>query len=51
MSLSGASDRNGSVVRIGDNRYGSREDYDSTAKEQTLAKAREGDKITVNDKK
>lgn len=42
-SISGANDREGTVVRIGDNRYGTREMYDDAEMKKTRDYYRAGD--------
>ena len=48
-SLSGASVRNGTTIKIGDNRYGMREAYDPIVDAATKTYYREGDKLVVKD--
>jgi hypothetical protein len=48
-SLSGATVRNGTTVKIGDNRYGLREAYDLRVDAATKTYYREGDKLVVKE--
>ena len=45
-SISGADDRQGTVVRIGDNRYGTREMYDDAEMKKTRDYYRAGDEAS-----
>jgi hypothetical protein len=50
-TLSGAEARKGTTVRIGDNRYGLREEYDPSVKRDTLEHYRSGDNLTIKEVK
>ena len=50
-TLSGADAREGKAVRIGDNRYGLREEYDPQTKRETLEYYRTGHNLTVKEVK
>jgi predicted small metal-binding protein len=50
-TLSGAEARNGKTIRIGDNRYGLREEYDPEVKRETLEHYRTGHNLTVTEVK
>lgn len=50
-SLSGVNMRNGTTVKIGDNRYGMREAYDPKVDAATKTYYREGDKLVVKEVK
>ncbi len=46
-SISGASERQGSTIKIGDNRYGMREAYDPEVDKATKEFYRKGDEVKV----
>jgi hypothetical protein len=50
-TLSGADAREGKAIRIGDNRYGLREEYDPEVKRETLEFYRTGHNLTVKEVK
>lgn len=50
-SKSGVTKREGTIVKIGDNRYGMREAYDPVVDEATKEYYRNGDKMTVREVK
>jgi hypothetical protein len=50
-SLSGANMRDGTTIKIGDNRYGMREAYDPQVDAATKKYYREGDKLVVKEVK
>lgn len=50
-SLSGADTRAGTTVKIGDNRYGMREAYDTAVDAATKKYYRDGDTLTVKEVK
>lgn len=50
-SLSGADNRKGTTLKIGDNRYGLREAYDTAVDAATKTYYREGDKLVVKEVK
>jgi hypothetical protein len=50
-TLSGVEARDGEAVRIGDNRYGVREEYDPKVKRETLEYYRTGHNLTVKEVK
>ena len=50
-TLSGVEARDGEPVRIGDNRYGVREEYDPKVKRETLEYYRTGHNLTVKEVK
>lgn len=50
-TLSGVEARSGKSMRIGDNRYGLREEYDPEVKRETLDYYRRGDEVTVREVK
>jgi hypothetical protein len=50
-TLSGVEARDGQAVRIGDNRYGVREEYDPKVKRETLEYYRTGHNLTVKEVK
>lgn len=50
-TLSGAEAREGKSVRIGDNRYGLREEYDPEVKRETLEHYRTGHDLKIREVK
>lgn len=50
-SLAGVTTRVGSVIKVGDNRYGMREAYDSAVDKATKDFYKKGDQITVREVK
>jgi hypothetical protein len=50
-TLSGVEARSGKAIRIGDNRYGLREEYDPEVKRETLDYYRRGDEQTIKEVK
>ena len=50
-TLSGVEARSGKAIRIGDNRYGLREEYDPKVKRETLEYYRTGHNLTVKEVK
>lgn len=50
-TLSGTEARKGTTVRIGDNRYGLREEYDPEVKRETLEHYRSGENLTIKEVK
>ena len=50
-TLSGVEARSGKAIRIGDNRYGLREEYDPEVKRETLDYYRRGDEQTIKEGK
>ena len=50
-TLSGVEARSGKAIRIGDNRYGRREEYDPEVKRETLDYYRRGDEQTIKEVK